>query len=486
MNATPVAAGEVLAAIADRGELRTWTIPGEADDACADSVIIGEIWVAGRRVAVILNDFSFQAGSLGRAAADRIVGALRTATALGLPVFASPASGGTRIGEGTPAFVKMIDIAAAARAHREAGGLLLGWLRHPTTGGTMATWGSLGQITFGQPGATAGFLGPRLFAPLTGSPLPVGVQTTDNLVRVGVIDGLVDLPRLRTTLDRVLSVVSDPDVDVEPSTGGGSGSGEPGLAGLLADASDVTELSGTGAGEVGAAVRLILARFGGRSCVLVGQDRSVGAAGVALGPAALRVARRGMALADELRLPLVTVIDTEGGELSVAAEEGAIAGEIARCLAELTGVRVPTVSLVLGAGCGGAALALLPADRVLATPGSWVAPLPLAGASLIRYRDVDHAAEMGQIMRISAPELAVAGIVDEVIGKTEQADAGSDDGLIADRLAWHLAELARIEPEARRRARTDRYGGRLRAVTPVGAGPGPGAGTDLGGCSRDR
>ena len=90
-----------------------------------------------------------------------------------------------------------------------------------------------------------------------------------------------------------------------------------------------------------------------------------------------------MRLAEELGLPLVTVIDTPGAELSVAAEEGAIAGEIARCIATLTTMTVPTVSVILGQGCGGGALALLPAQVVVATENAWLSPLPPEGASVI-------------------------------------------------------------------------------------------------------
>ncbi|MDP3972695.1 MAG: carboxyl transferase domain-containing protein, partial [Candidatus Nanopelagicales bacterium] len=336
MKPESITAGDVLAAVADTGSFRSWVIPGEALDAGAEAVQIGEVRIRGRRVAVIISDFACQAGSLGRATANRIVGALRTAAALDLPVFASPASGGTRIDEGTPAFVKMIDIAAAARAHRESGQVMVVWVRHPTTGGTMATWASLGQITFGQPGATAGFLGPRLFEPLIGRSLPDGVQTTDNLARVGIIDGLLGLDELRPVLDRTLSVTTGSPGEAV------AGSGEAaqpavnaeGLAGLFAASSEVTELLGTGAGERSAAVRVALARVAGQRCVIVGQDRLAQSGGDPLGPGALRFARRGIRLADELRLPLVTVIDTEGGELSAAAEERALAGEIARCLAD--------------------------------------------------------------------------------------------------------------------------------------------------------
>ena len=107
-----------------------------------------------------------------------------------------------------------------------------------------------------------------------------------------------------------------------------------------------------------------------------------------MGPAALREAQRGMRLARELRLPLVAVIDTPGAALSQEAEEGGMAGEIARCLAELVELRAPTLSVLLGPGTGGGALALVPADRTIAAEHGWLSPLPPEGASAIVHRDV--------------------------------------------------------------------------------------------------
>ena len=108
---------------------------------------------------------------------------------------------------------------------------------------------------------------------------------------------------------------------------------------------------------------LALARFGGQPAVVLGQQRVVGGL---VGPAALQEARRGMALAAGLQLPLVLVIDTAGPALATEAEQGGLAGEIARCLAELVTLDTPTVSVLLGQGSGGPALAMVPADRVLA------------------------------------------------------------------------------------------------------------------------
>src|SRR5262249_5257158 len=159
----------------------------------------------------------------------------------------------------------------------------------------------------------------------------------------------------------------------------------PGVGYLLRHgATDRVLLSGTERGEA-ATMLLALARFGGQPAGVLGPRHS---AGGLVGPGALQEARRGMAWAAGLQLPLVLVIDTPGPALSIEAEQGGLAGEIARCLAELVTLDTPTVSVLMGQGSGGPALAMVPADRVLAALHGWLAPLPPEGASAIVFRDV--------------------------------------------------------------------------------------------------
>ncbi|MET1061654.1 MAG: carboxyl transferase domain-containing protein, partial [Aeromicrobium sp.] len=142
-----------------------------------ESVLTGRGLMRGRPVAVLVNEFRFLAGSIGHAAAQRITAAVRRATAEGIPVLATTASGGTRMQEGTPAFVHMVDITRAIMDHRAAGLPYLIYLRHPTTGGVFASWGSLAHITIAEPGALIGFLGPKVYELLEGRPFPPNVQT---------------------------------------------------------------------------------------------------------------------------------------------------------------------------------------------------------------------------------------------------------------------------------------------------------------------
>src|SRR6476646_6852968 len=209
----------------DEGSFRSWDTPPHRVDASAayrrelaaakaatgldESVVTGEGTVFGRRVALVACEFDFLAGSIGVAAADRITAAVERATALRLPLLASPSSGGTRMQEGTVAFLQMVKIAAAVTLHKKAQLDYLVYLRHPTTGGVFASWGSLGHVTFAEPGALVGFLGPRVYEQLYGEPFTAGVQTADNRRQHGVIDRVVPLAGLRHTLDWALKVVSD-------------------------------------------------------------------------------------------------------------------------------------------------------------------------------------------------------------------------------------------------------------------------------------
>ena len=458
-------ARELIAANVDPGTWTSWDVPVDLtglDDAYLadlararekagtdEAVLTGRARIRGHDVALIVGEFRFLGGSIGQATSERIIAAVRRATAERLPLIAATSSGGTRMQEGTPAFVKMVDISRAVVAHKSAGLPYLVYLRHPTTGGVFASWGSLGHVSVAEPGALIGFLGPAVYQALHNEPFPDGVQVAENLVEKGIIDAVVKPEDLAEITARALDLFgssTEPDLDpsspveLRPDADAWTSiqltrrPDRPGVRELLRHAaSDVISLNGTQEGESGEALFTALTSFRGVSCVLIGQDRRIQRTPTLLGPAALRTARRGMAIAEQLRQPLVCVIDTPGADLSAAAEEGALAGEIARCLADMVQLTVPSVSILLGEGCGGAALALLPAGRVIAAENAWLSPLPPEGASVIMHRTVDRAAEMARSQQVRAADLLKGGIVDAVV--PEQPAAHKDPVGFANRVA---------------------------------------------------
>ncbi|MEV4363623.1 carboxyl transferase domain-containing protein [Nonomuraea sp. NPDC049625] len=473
---------ELVELALDDGSFRSWDRPlGPVEDADVtaarqrtgldEAVITGEGLLHGRRVAVVACEFGFLAGSIGVAAAERLVSAVERATAERLPLLAAPASGGTRMQEGTVAFLQMVKISAAVTQHKAAGLPYLVYLRDPTLGGVLASWGSLGHVTAAEPGAMIGFLGPRVYRSLYGEPFPEGVQVAENLYRHGLVDAVLPPQALAGIADRALRILLAPPV--EPALGEPPSeplpdvpawesiirsrrADRPGVRQLLRyAASDVLPLNGTGEGEQDPGLYLALARFGGVSCVLLGQDRRTQTDVGPMGPAALRAARRGFRLAHELNLPLVTVIDTPGAALSPEAEEGGLAGEIARCLSELVTLEAPTLSILLGQGCGGGALALIPCDRVLVAQHGWLSPLPPEGASAIVHRDVEHAPELAAAQGVRSADLVADGIADRIV--PERPDAADEPEAFCRRVGRELErELAVMLPRRRPDLLTER------------------------------
>lgn len=441
-----------------------------------EAVVTGAGTIHGRRVAIIACEFAFLAGSMGVAAAERLVVAVERATGEGLPLLASTASGGTRMQEGTVAFLQMVKISATIAVHKAAGLPYLVYLRHPTTGGVLASWGSQAHVTVAEPEALIGFLGPRVYESLYGEPFPDGVQQAENLFTHGIIDAISPPEDLRELTHRALNVLMAPregtpgatllqsaepeGVDAWTSITASRREERPGVRRFLRyAASDVVPLNGTGEGESDPGLLLALVRFGEAPCVLLGQDRRGQTAMSPMGPGALREARRGMRLSAELNLPLVTVIDTPGAALSKEAEEGGMAGEIARCLAELVMLKSPTVSILLGQGTGGGALALIPSDRVIAAEHGWLAPLPPEGAAAIVHRDVSLAPQIAAEQGVSSLDLLREGIVDQVV--PERPDAADEPEAfclrMGEALQGSLLTLLAHEPQQRLAHRIGRY-----------------------------
>ncbi|MDA0767333.1 MAG: acetyl-CoA carboxylase carboxyltransferase subunit alpha [Verrucomicrobia bacterium] len=164
-----------------------------------------------------------------------------------------------------------------------------------------------------------------------------------------------------------------------------------------------------------------LARIGGRSCVVIGHqkgrntkenlERNFGSAH----PEGYRKALRLMELAERFGLPVVSMIDTPGAFPGIGAEERNIAEAIARNLRDMMGLKTPIVAVVLGEGGSGGALGIGVADRILMMENAYYSVISPEGCAAILWKHRKHAPEAAEAMKISAPDLAELGLVDEVI-----------------------------------------------------------------------
>ncbi len=430
-------------------------------------------------------DFGFLGGSMGSAAGARIAAAYDAATAARLPIVLLTASGGARMQEGMASLVQMAATTAAQAAHADAGLLQVAVLRDPTTGGVFASHANLADIIVAERGATIGFAGPRVSAAITGGPLPAGSHTATGAHAAGLIDAVIERPALVRLLADVLlwstgaredramqpAWVSDVVVDAFPALPPPDAPTDawaevqrarapdrvraPQLLG--AERIDVAaRLRGDRAGGVDTAVDVTLAWWDTRSVVVVAMDPS----GDPIGPAGYRTAWRGLALADRLGVPLVTLVDTPGADASAAAEAGGIAHHIAMTTAKLLAVRAPVVALVVGEGGSGGALALAVGDRLLLQEHATFSVIAPEGAAAILHRDPTRAAEVAELLDPTAARLEALGIADEVVPEPPGAEVAA----AVEAVARHLRALASVDRKALAASRRLRWRTPLRGI----------------------
>jgi acetyl-CoA carboxylase alpha subunit/acetyl-CoA carboxylase beta subunit len=386
--------------------------------------------------AFIEGRFEVLGGTMGAAAGEKVVRAYDRARDLRLPMVAVTRTGGARLQEGMVALVQLARTAAAARRHAEAGLLSLAVYGSPTTGGVLASYASLVDLRAVVAGAVIGFAGPRVAEGTLGVPLPPGSHTAESVYEHGLVDARLGVEDVAAWVeaalgltDRPLRTRSLPAWDVAPGgrTEAGAGGSDAWMEVLRSRAvgrpsgidraarlcSSWVELRGTDP-----VVRAGLARVAGRRCVVVATDRYCASGRPT--PAGLRLAQRAVGLAGHLGMPVVTLVDTPGADPSPEAEVDGVASEIARTLAALASCPTPTVSVCVGEGGSGGALALSYTDRLFMCEHATFAVIAPEGAAAILERDATKAAEVADRLWLTSGDMLELGIVDEVIGEDQQ------------------------------------------------------------------
>jgi acetyl-CoA carboxylase carboxyl transferase subunit alpha len=208
------------------------------------------------------------------------------------------------------------------------------------------------------------------------------------------------------------------------------------------------------------------ARLDGRTVMVIGQQRGRDMKENLLRnfgmshPEGYRKALRLMHQADKFGHPIITLIDTPGAYPGMGAEERGQAEAIARNLRDMAVLRVPTISIVIGEGGSGGALALGVTDRILMLENAVYSVITAEGCAAILWKTSDAKEKAAAALKLTAPDLQELGIVDEVIpepGGGAHLDWDGAADAIHGALARHLAELAGMDPEARRMARWAKY-----------------------------
>jgi acetyl-CoA carboxylase carboxyl transferase beta subunit len=176
----------------------------EVETGLGDAMVTGGAAIEGESCRLAVMDFAFMGGSMGSVVGEKFVRVCESAVEAGVPLVSVSASGGARMQEGILALMQLPKTVVAIEELHENGGVLLSVLAHPTTGGVLASFASLGDIVLAEPGALMSFAGPRVVAQTTREKLPDDFGLSESNFRFGHLDAIVPRSDLRPTLAQLL------------------------------------------------------------------------------------------------------------------------------------------------------------------------------------------------------------------------------------------------------------------------------------------
>ena len=179
-------------------------VEAEMATGLGDALISGRAAIDGHACGLTVMDFAFMGGSMGSVVGEKFARACDSAADAGTPLVSVAASGGARMQEGILALMQLPKTVVAIEELHESGGALFSVLTHPTTGGVLASFASLGDVVLAEPGALMSFAGPRVVAQTTREKLPDDFGLSESNYRFGHVDGVVPRAELRPTLARLL------------------------------------------------------------------------------------------------------------------------------------------------------------------------------------------------------------------------------------------------------------------------------------------
>lgn len=171
-----------------------------------DAVKTGIGKVSGMKVVVAIMDPTFRMGSMGSVVGEKITRAIEKAHELSVPFIIFTASGGARMQEGALSLMQMAKTSVALKRLSDQGGLFISIMTHPTTGGVSASFASLGDYNFAEPGALIGFAGKRVIEQTIREELPEDFQTSEFQLKHGQLDAIIPRSELKDQLTTILDI----------------------------------------------------------------------------------------------------------------------------------------------------------------------------------------------------------------------------------------------------------------------------------------
>lgn len=423
-----------------------------------EAVVTGKAKIGGNDTVIGVCDGRFLMASMGEIVGEKIVRAVERATKERLPVILFACSGGARMQEGIISLMQMAKTSAALKRHSDEGLLYISVLTDPTTGGVTASFAMLGDIILAEPNALIGFAGPRVIEQTIGQKLPKGFQRSEFLLEHGFLDGIVERQQMRTTLGQILALHTGGQLEHEGDNEKAADEWKNTFLysedKVKRDAWEKVQISRQKDRPVGSdyiqmlcteflefhgdrcfgddpAILGGIGRIGGIPVTVIAQEkgrttkenvrRNFGMPS----PEGYRKALRLMKQAEKFGRPILCLVDTPGAFCGLEAEERGQGEAIARNICEMSGVKVPILSVVIGEGGSGGALALAVSDEVWMMENAIYSILSPEGFASILWKDSTKAQVAAKVMKLTAEDLKELEIVDKIFKEPDHYTVNS-------------------------------------------------------------
>ena len=445
-----------------------------------EAAVTGTCSIGGTTAVLIVLDFGFMGGTMGCVVGEKVALAFEYATRRKQPVVAVVTSGGVRIQEGVLSLMQMAKTAMAANRLAEAGLPFISVLANPSTGHAYASFANLADIIVAEPGAIVGLSSMRAVKNSADEPGPADSHSAESRLQHGMIDAVVDRTQSKDTISALLDMLTSKyhltrrdkkEGYVQPPRAASLTAWEAvnlarhperptGVHYVSQMVTNFVELHGDRVFGDDEALVWGLGQIGGQTIVVIGQERGDpddAQQGGRISPEGFRESQRAVRLAAKFDLPIITLIDTPGPHISADAEARGLGSAIAVAMAELAGVEVPSIAVIIGEGGSEGALPLAVVDRVLMLENAIYSVISPEDAAALMYQDAARADEAAESLKLTAHDCHELGIVDLIV--QEPAGGAHTNPTEAARHLRRmlLQELSVLQAGSRKRLLRSRY-----------------------------
>ena len=407
-----------------------------------EAAVTGRCKIDDADVMLVVLDFTFMGGTMGSVVGEKVASALEAAAKGEIPVVAVVSGGGVRVQEGVLSLMQMAKTVTAANRLRDEGAPFIVILANPSTGQAYASFANLADVILAEPKSLIGLSPLRTLRETSTIPLPLDAHTAEAHVGHGLLDNVIDREALRSRVSLLLRILqgqkqernkqdkillsdllksaSGACIQVDPwdALSAVRHSERPPASTYFRQMLDpFIELRGDRLNSDDRSVMAGVGYLAGQPVAVIGQQRRPLVEGERyhVYPDGLRKAQRVIGLASRFKLPLITLVDTQGADPGLEAEEQGIGNAIATTLSAMLDVPTPIVSVVIGEGGSEGALAIGLADCILMQQYAVYSPISvnhnLAGA----FHEPLLDREAADALMLTAHDCVELGVADQVI-----------------------------------------------------------------------